>query len=245
MNSTKKFIEINRNASFVLPENMDGCLAPEHLARFIVDIVEQLDLCLIEESYSGRGSKAYPPEMMLSLLFYCYSVGLFSSRQIEMATYELIPVIFITGNTHPDHDSINTFRKRFLSDLEELFVEILLIAHGLGILKMGDISLDGTKIHANASKHKAMSWEYANKLEKQFKEEVAQLLEKANNVKQNTKESLNIANEIAHRDVRLEKIKQIKQEIQVRSQSRFEQEKEEYDEKMIERKKKKKNEVEN
>ena len=91
---------------------------------------------------------------------------------MERATYELISVLFITGGTHPDHDSINTFRKRFLKTLSDLFVQVLLIAHGMGVLKLGDISLDGTKIKANASKHKAMSWDYACKLEAQLRGEV-------------------------------------------------------------------------
>lgn len=102
---------------------------------------------------------------MLALLFYCYAKGIFSSRKIELSTYEQIPVLLITGGTHPDHDSINTFRKRFLGELSDLFVKLLQIAQAMGILKLGDISMDGTKIKANASKHKAMSWEYACKLE--------------------------------------------------------------------------------
>ena len=117
--------------------------------------------------------------MMLALLFYCYAKGIFSSRKIEQATYEQIPVLFITGGTHPDHDSINTFRKRFLGELSDLFVKLLLIAHGMGILKLGDISMDGTKIKANASKHKAMSWEYACKLEAQLRSEVEELIRRA------------------------------------------------------------------
>jgi transposase len=114
--------------------------------------------------------------MMLGLLFYCYATGIFSSRLIERATYELIPVIYLTGNTHPDHNSINSFRLRFLPELKEVFVQILLIAHGLWLLKLGEISLDGSKFQANASKHKAMSWEYANKLEAHLQKEVERLV---------------------------------------------------------------------
>ena len=129
--------------------------------------MEQLDTSPIEQAYSGGGSPPYPPKMMLALLFYCYAKGIVSSRKIERATYELIPVLFITGGTHPDHDSINTFRKRFLKELSNLFVLLLQIAHGMGILKLGNVSMDGTKIKANASKRKAMSYSYANKLEEQ------------------------------------------------------------------------------
>jgi transposase len=116
---------------------MEGWLDQNSLARFVVEIVEQLDTHVIEEAYKGGGSAPYPPKMMLALLFYCYAKGIFSSRKIEQASYELIPVLYITGGMHPDHDSINTFRKRFLRQLPTLFVEILEYACGLGIFKLG------------------------------------------------------------------------------------------------------------
>ena len=165
---SKKFIKIDRTAAIKLPSNMEGWLDTNSLARFVVEVVEQLDTSEIEGKYKGGGSAPYPPKMMLALLFYCYAKGIFSSRQIEKATYELIPVLYITGGTHPDHDSINTFRKRFLGQLQSFFVQILEYACTLGIFQLGDISIDGTKIQAHASKHKAMSWEYANKLEVQL-----------------------------------------------------------------------------
>ena len=165
---SNKFIEIDRTVALELPSNMEGWLDTNSLARFVVEIVEQLDTSEIEGAYKGGGSAPYPPKMMLALLFYCYAKGLFTSRQIEQATYEMIPVLYISGGTHPDHDSINRFRKRFLDQLQPLFVQILEYAWSLGIFKLGDISIDGTKIQANASKHKAMSWEYAQKLEVQL-----------------------------------------------------------------------------
>ena len=155
---------------------MEGWLDQNNLARFVVEIVEQLDTSMIEEAYRGGGSAPYAPKMMLALLFYCYAKSIFSSRKIEQATYELIPVLYITGGLHPDHDSINRFRQRFLGQLSPLFVEILEYACSMGIFKLGDISIDGVKIKANGSKHKAMSWDYACKLEEQLKQEVATLL---------------------------------------------------------------------
>jgi transposase len=107
-------------------------LGENSLARFVVEIMEQLDTIAIEQAYGGGGSPAYPPKMMLALLFYCYAKGIFTSRKIEQATYELIPVLFIAGGMHPDHDSINTFCKRFLGELSDLFVKLLQIAHGMG-----------------------------------------------------------------------------------------------------------------
>ncbi len=214
---------------------MEGWLEPNSLARFVVEIVEQLDTSAIEGAYRGGGSAPYAPKMMLTLLFYCYAKGLFSSRQIEQATYEQIPVLYITGGLHPDHDSINTFRQRFLEQLSPLFVEILEYACSLGIFKLGDISIDGVKIKANASKHKAMSWDYACQLEKQLKEEVAALLAKAENELGQGEPEIDIPQELQRRQARLEKLDQIKGEIEQRAQARYEHEYAEYESKLAER----------
>ena len=217
---SNKFIEIDRTVALKLPSNMEGWLDTNSLARFVVEIVEQLDTGEIEGAYKGGGSAPYPPKMMLALLFYCYAKGIFSSRQIEKATYELIPVLYITGGTHPDHDSINTFRRRFLAQLQPLFVQILEYACRLGIFKLGDISIDGTKIQANASKHKAMSWEYANKLEVQLQAEVETLLHKSQTEAGESFGDIDIPQELQRRQERLEKIAQVKSEIEARAQAR-------------------------
>jgi hypothetical protein len=117
----------------------------------------------------------------------------------------LIPVLFITGGTHPDHDTINSFRKRFLGELSDLFVKLLQIAHGMGVLKLGDISMDGTKIKANASKHKAMSWEYACKLEDQLRSEVEELIRRAESESGQGKQEIDIPVELQRRETRLDK----------------------------------------
>jgi transposase len=229
------FIPIDRNRSIELPASLEGWLREDHLARFIVDVVEQLDLSAIEQAYSGRGSRAYPPKLIVALLFYGYATGVFSSRKLEQASYESVPFIYIAGGLHPDHDSINSFRKRFLVQLEELFVQILLIAHRLGVLKLGDIFIDGSKVEANASKHKALSWAYANKLEAHLKAEVEKLLELAETAHDQEHRGLNIPAEIARREERLKKIAQAKAEIERRAQERHAREKAEYDEKMARR----------
>src|SRR5919109_157432 len=229
------FIPIDRNRSIELPASLEGWLREEHLARFIVDVVEQLDLSAIEHAYGGRGSPAYPPKLMVALLFYGYATGVFSSRKLEQATYERVPFIYIAGGLHPDHDSINSFRKRFLVQLEELLVQLLLIAHRLGVLKLGDIFLDGSKVKANASKHKAMSWEYAHKLEAQLKAEVEKLLEMAETTPDQGNRGLNSPAEMAWREERLKKIAEAKAEIERRAQERHAREKAEYDEKMARR----------
>lgn len=213
---------------------MEGWLDQNSLARFVVEVVEQLDTQAIEKEYTGGGSAPYPPKMMLALIFYCYAKGIFSSRQIEQASYELIPVLYITGGTHPDHDSINTFRKRFLKQMPALFAQILEYACSLGIFKLGDISIDGSKFKANASKHKAMSWDYACKIEEQLKGEVEALMGKAESELGTSSRDIDIPQELQRREERLEKLKEIKAELEKRAPARYDQEKAEYDSKMAE-----------
>ncbi len=165
----KAFKASNRNQPFLLPPSIQDWLPQEHLARFIIETVEQLDLSKIKSQYNGRGKDAYAPQVMLSLLFYGYATGVFSSRKIERATYDSIAFRYISANTHPDHDTIANFRKRFLDELTDLFVQILSIAQEMGILKVGKVSLDGTKVKASASKHKALSYAHAIKLQNNLK----------------------------------------------------------------------------
>ena len=230
-----QFREIDRSQPITLPGNLEGWLDGNDLAHFIVDVVEALDTREIEAAYRGGGSAPYPPEMLLALLFYCYAKGIFSSRQIERATYELIPVLYITGGLHPDHDSINTFRRRFLAQLEPLFVGILLIAQGLGVLKLGDVSLDGTKMQANASKHKALSWAYAERLEAQLRAEVRTLWQRAEAVGGPGGSEIDLPAELKRREDRLRKIAEVKAEIERRAHARHARERAEYEAKQAER----------
>ena len=117
--------------------------------------------------------------LLLGLLVYGYATGVFSSRKLERATYDSVAFRFIAANEHPDHDTIATFRRRFLKQIEKLFVRVLMLAREMGVLKMGTMALDGTKIHANASRHSALSYEHAGKIEAQLKAEVAELMAKA------------------------------------------------------------------
>jgi len=178
---------------------------------------------------------------MLSLLFYGYAIGVFSSRKIERATYDSVAFRFISANTHPDHDTIANFRKRFLNELTELFVQILSIAQEMGILKIGKVSLDGTKIKASASKHKALSYAHATKLQKQLEDEVKILLEKAKTAdNKEDNDGMNIPDEIARRKDRLEVIKAAKKTIEKRAEERYKQELQEYKEKIKKREAKEK-----
>jgi transposase len=232
---SKRFIEIDRSQPITLPGNLEGWLDGNDLAPVIVEVVEALDTRAIEAAYHGGGSAPYPPKMLLAVLFYCYAKGIFSSRKIERATYELIPVLYITGGTHPDHDSINTFRTRFLPQLEPLFVQILRIAHDLGILQLGDVSIDGTKIQANASKHKAMSWAYAEKLEETLRAEVQTLLQRAEAEAGLGSKEIDLPAELKRREDRLQKIAEVKAEIERRAQARYAQEQADYAAKQAER----------
>ena len=237
----KAFKASDRNQPFLLPPSIQDWLPEKHLARFIVEIVEQLDLSKIQSQYNGRGKDAYDPHVMLSLLFYGYATGVFSSRKIERATYDSVAFRFISANTHPDHDTIANFRKRFLNELTELFVQILSIAQEMGILKVGKVSLDGTKIKANASKHKALSYAHATKLQKQLEDEVAMLLEKAKTAdNKEDNDGMNIPDEIARRKDRLEVIKAAKETIERRAKERYKQELQEYEEKLKKREAKEK-----
>jgi len=155
-------------------------MAPErHLARFVVEVIDGLDLSAMVQSYRGSGSASYHPALLLGVLVYGYATGLFSSRKLERATYDSVAFRFITANEHPDHDTIATFRRRFLKDIEGLFVRVLELAREMGLLKVGTVALDGTKIHANASRHSALSYEHAGKIAEQLKAEVAELMARA------------------------------------------------------------------
>lgn len=231
-----KFIPLDRATPYLFPPSIQDYLPEEHLARFVVEIVDSLDLNHLSARYSGKGSSPYHPAMLVALLFYGYATGVFSSRKLEKASYDSVAFRYVCANTHPDHDTIAVFRKRFLKELEALFVEILLIAEAMGLLKLGTVSLDGTKIKANASKHKALSWEYANKLETQLKNEVAELLRLADEADQRSHpEEMNIPEELERRETRLAVIEQAKNEIRRRARIRFERAQGEYEAKIAKR----------
>ncbi len=231
-----KFIQLDRDTPYIFPPSVQDYLPEGHLARFVVEIIDGLDLSHLSAAYSGKGSKPYHPAMLVALLFYGYATGVFSSRKLEKASHDSIAFRYVCANTNPDHDTIASFRKRFLKELEALFVEILLVAEAMGLLKLGSVSLDGTKIKANASKHKALSWEHANKLEEQLKGEVEELMRLAKEADQSTlPEEMNVPEELERREARLAAIEQAKEEIQRRAQVRFEHEQAEYEAKVARR----------
>jgi transposase len=155
---------------------VDEWLPQRHLARFVVEVIDGLDLSELVKAYRGSGSASYHPAVLLGLMVYGYATKTLSSRAIERATYDSVAFRFIASNEHPDHDTIATFRKRFLPQIQALFVEVLKLARIMGMLKLGTVALDGTKVHANASRHSALSYGHAKKIERQLKKEVQQLL---------------------------------------------------------------------
>ena len=222
-----------REQGMLMPYDLSEWLPEDHLARFIVDITDKLDFSAVYRQYQGKGTAAYDPKLLLALLFYGYSTGVFSSRKIEAATYDSVAFRFIAGNQHPDHDTIAVFRKRFLKEIRGWFKEILLIGKELGLVKLGNIYIDGTKIQANASRHKAMSYEYMKRLKAQLESEIEQLLElaTAQDEKENDQQ-LEIPEELKLRKDRLEKIKQAKAVVEPRAAERYKLDKEAYDQKM-------------
>ena len=227
---------VDRDTAYLLPPSVDEWLPNNHLARFVVEIVDELDVSSLEGAYTGSGSDAYHPRMMLALLFYCYATGMFSSRKMEAATYESVPVRFVAANQHPDHDTICTFRRRFLEPLSDLFVQILEIAHQMGLVEVGDVAIDGSKAKANASKHKAMSWERACQLEEQLSDEVAEMMAQAEQADNESIDTDSLPEEIARRTDRLDKIRAAKAMIEERAEERYQAEKAAYEQKMADRK---------
>ena len=217
------FRPVDRETSFLLPPSVDDWLPKRHLARFVVEVVESVDLRAMAGSYRGSGSASYHPSVLLGLLIYGYATGVFSSRKLERATYDSVAFRFIAANQHPDHDTIAAFRKRFLKEIEALFVRVLMLAREMGVLKMGTVALDGTKINANASRHSALSYEHATKLEAQLKQEVAELLAKAEAADAaDLPDGMSIPDELALREERLKKIAEARAKIEARAAERQE-----------------------
>jgi transposase len=233
------FRPTDRQTGFLMPPSLDEWLPQHHLARFVVEVVDGLDLTSMSKSYRGSGSASYHPATLLSLLVYGYATGVFSSRKLERATYDSVAFRFIAANDHPDHDTIATFRRRFLEQITGLFVEVLKLAREMGVLQMGTVALDGTKIHANASRHSALSYEHAGKIEAQLKAEVADLLAKAEAADHaDAPDGMSIPEELARREVRLEKLAEARKKIEARAKERFEREQAEHQAKLAAREEK-------
>lgn len=235
----RQFKTVDYGKSLQQTVTIAECLLPDHLARFIVSVIAMLDLSAIYAEYASRGGEPYAPEILLGLLLYGYVSGVFSSRKIERATYESIPFRYIAGGFHPDHDTIANFRKTFLTQIVDLFVQVLLIAKEAGVLKLGRISLDGSKIHADASKSKAVSYKRLLEMERLLEREVAELLALSEQADEDQLPAgMDIQEEIVFRRERLANLAQAKSVLEMRAEEQYQIEKAEYETKMREREEK-------
>lgn len=233
---TRKFKTVDYEAALDQTVSLREALPANHLARFVVELVAQLDLTSIYERYGTRGGEAYAPAVLLALLFYGYATGAFSSRKIEKATYETLPFRFVAGGLHPDHDTLANFRKTFLNEIKALFVQMLLLAQTAGYFKLGNISMDGSKVHANASKSQAISYKRLLELEVHLRAEVDQLFILAEQAdRHELPAGLDIADEIALRQERLARLAEAKQVLEARALERQAAEQAEYEAKQRER----------
>jgi transposase len=235
---TRKFKTPDYEATLNSIIRLGEALPSNHLARFVVDVIGQLDLSSIYARYAPVGGEAIAPEILLGLLFYGYATGVFSSRKIEKGTHESIPMRFIAGGLHPDHDTIANFRKTFLAEIQELFVQVLLLAQTAGVLKMGNISLDGSKIHADAAKSQAVSYKRLGELEARLRQEVHELImlgEQADQGDLVLPEGLVIRDEIMLRQERLENLAKARAVLEARAQERYAAEQADYEAKLRQR----------
>jgi transposase len=241
----KGYLPYDVEQRLLLPLDMRDWLPEGHLALFILDVVAVLDLRKIYAYYDAkdeRGRAGYHPAMMVALLVYAYCVGKPSSRRIERATYEDVAFRVLAGDQHPDHDSIATFRKQHLEALSELFVQVLQLCQKAGLVKLGHIAIDGTKIKANASKHKAMSYERMGEAEKKLQDEVTQLLEEAARVDAEEdakfgkgKRVDELPAELRRRESRLKKIREAKAALEAEAKAKAEAQAAEAEAKLAER----------
>ena len=233
-----RLLSIDYDTPLLLPPNLRDWVPANHLAHFILDVVAELDLRTFKVNERGTGSAQYPPSMLLGLLLYSYATGVFSSRRIEQATYDSVPVRMMCGDTHPDHDTICTFRRENKELINQAFVRVLELAQKLGLLQVGQVgvAVDGTKVLANASKHGAVSYEHAGKTIEQLELEVKQLLEKAEQADSTPlQDGLSIPEEIQRREQRKAKLAEARAEIEARARARAAAEMAEYKEKLEER----------
>ena len=213
----ENFINIDRDTPMFLPPDLRDWVPEGHMVHFVLEVVNSLELSSFATNVRGTGSAQYPPSMMLALLVYCYATGRFSSREIEQASYYDVAVRYLCAQTHPDHDTICTFRRRNREAFEKFFVHVLEVAAESRVLKkVGTVSVDGTKVRANASKHGAVSYGRARELIGQLENEVAVLVEKAEQA-----DRADLPAEIARREERKARIKEAMTVIEARHREKL------------------------
>jgi transposase len=235
MDDTTTFRRYDPDQQFLFPPALRDWLPADHVVLFVMDLVKELDLAEIYRSYDGSkgGKPPYNPTMMTTLLFYSYCIGVFSSRRMEKACWEQIPFRVLTADQQPDHDTIAEFRRRHLKALARLFVQVLRLCQKAGLVKLGHVSLDGTKVKANASKHKAMSYARMEKSAKELKKEVARLLSEARKADKQEDELYGkgkrgdeLPEELRFKESRLRKIREAMKSLEAEAKEKAEQERE-------------------
>jgi len=232
-----RLANVDRATPMILPPDMRDWLPEGHMVHFIIDAVDTLDLREFQLNERGTGSRQYPPSMMLTLLIYCYATGRFSSRSIEAATHFDVAVRYICGGEHhPDHSVICAFRTANSKLFTECFVKVLAMAQEMGALKLGTVSIDGTKIKADASKHAAVSYKKAAEMITELELEVEQLVAKAEDADSTPlDEGLSLPDEISRREDRIAKLKAARAVIEERYEEKRQETQAEYDQKVAER----------
>lgn len=221
----ERLVNVDRDTPMLLPVDLRRWVPENDLVHFVISAVETMNLSGVSVNSRGSGSKQYPPRMMLALLIYCYANGIFASRRIERATYRDVAVRYLTGDTHPDHDTICVFRRENGEVVKEAFVEVLRVARQMGLMKVGMVSVDGTHIKANASKHKSVRYDRAGELEQLLRKDVEELLRRAEQSDaQPVEDGQNLPKEIARREALLEKMRWAREELEKRAKGEDERE---------------------
>jgi transposase len=237
---SQRLVNVDRDSPMLLPADLRDWLPDTHIIHFILDALDQVPMGLAKGNMRGTGDAQYPPQMMLGLLIFGYITGRFSSREIEAATHSDVAMRYMAANLHPDHDTICTFRRNNEILIKSAFTAVLLLAKEMKLLKVGTVSIDGTKVLANASKHKAVSYKRAGEQIELIEAEVDELLKRADNAESNDlADGLTIPNEIARRKERIEKLKRARGVLEERAREAAAQQEPEYREKLAEWERKK------
>ena len=231
-----KFIDCERNQAFLLPPDLRDWIPEDDLAHFVIEAVERVEMSAFKVNHRGTGSAQYHPRMMLALLIYCYANGIFSSRRIERAMHRDIGVRFVAANVHPDHDTIATFRRDNLAAFGESFLQVLLLAKELKLVKVGLVSVDGSKFEASASKHRSVTYERAGGLIDQLKLDIADLMERAAAADgEGEDDPQALPKEIARRETLCDRLDAARRHLEARAKARAEAERADYEAKVAAR----------
>jgi transposase len=232
----ERLVNIDRDTPLLLPPDLRDWMPEDDMVHFVIEAVQQMSLPSLKVNRRGTGSEQYPPRMMLALLIYCYANGVFSSRRIERTTYRDVAVRYLTGDTHPDHDTICTFRRENLEAVSEAFLQVLQLARQMGVLKVGTVSVDGTHVAANASKDRNVRYDRAAELDEQLQKDIAELMERAERTdREDDEDGRKLPDEIGRRQKLREKMQRAQRELEEKARKKAEAERTAYERKLAAR----------